>query len=59
MVEVIAAQMEVGAELSHAYLSFSTGRVRRVHEFDHDSVYRNLSESGFKEMIPNLPSQDL
>ena len=59
MIEIIASQMEVGAELSHAYISLATGDTCRVHEFDHDSVYRQLSGPGRMEMIPNLPSQDL
>ena len=51
--------MEVGAELSFAYLSRSDEHIVRVHEFDHDSVYEWLSRSGHVEMIPSLPSQDL
>ena len=59
IVEQVASHMEVGAELSFAYLSPSAGSIVRVHEFDHDSVYEWLSRSGHLEMIPNLPSQDL
>jgi len=59
LVEQVASHMEVGAELSFAYLSPSAGSIVRVHEFDHDSVYEWLSRSGHLEMIPNLPSQDL
>ena len=59
LVEQIASHMEVGAELSFAYLSQKSGSIVRVHEFDHDSVYEWLSHSGHLDMIPNLPSQDL
>ena len=59
LVEQIASHMEVGAELSFAYLSQKSGSIVRVHEFDHDSVYDWLSRSGHLDLIPNLPSQDL
>jgi hypothetical protein len=59
LVEQIASHMEVGAELSFAYLSPSAGSLVRVHEFDHDAVYEWLSRSGHLEMVPTLPSQDL
>lgn len=59
ILETVAAQMEIGAELSFGYLNFSTGTVRRVTEFDADSEYRRLMDSGFRYMIPNITSQDL
>ncbi len=59
VIENVASHMEVGAELSFAYLSLEAGSIVRVHEFDHDSIYEWLARSGHVKMIPTLPSQDL
>jgi len=51
--------MEVGAELSFAYLSREAGSIVRVNEFDPDSIYEWLARTGHVQMIPTLPSQDI
>ncbi len=58
LVEEIASQMEVGAEMTYAYMTLPSGEIQRVHEFDADSAHRKLADQG-AEIIPNLPSQDL
>ena len=56
--QIVAGQMEIGAEFSDGYVSLGTGAVCRLHEFDENSPERHLAQAGLLRMIPTITSQD-
>ncbi len=59
LTEEIAAQMEIGAEFSDGFVSFKSGDIYRIHDFDPNPGSSAMVESGLLRMIPVITSQEL
>ena len=57
--QIIADQMEIGAEFSDAFFDPKSELICRVHEFDDCSEYQALIFSGKLRLVPPICSQDL